>query len=102
MDKGLRLCVVFPVVLSCLGGGGGLSWDRGSGASFCVFREDSWCSTQPLSVSQPSPICFLLAGSEGKLTVVAQKMSVLSGEGPRRKLLLWWRTLSRRLNERDL
>jgi len=43
-----------------------------------------------------------LAGSEGKLTVVAQKMSVLSGEGPRRKLLLWWRTLSRRLNERDL
>lgn len=49
-----------------------------------------------------SPLCFLVAGSEGKLTVVAQKMSVLSGEYPRRKLLLWWKKLSRRLNGRDL
>lgn len=58
--------------------------------------------SQCLSVIKPSPICFLLAGSEGKLTVVAQKMSVLSGEDPRRKAASLVEEISRRLNEKDL
>jgi len=39
-----------------------------------------------------------LTGSEGKLTVVAQKMSVLSGEDPKRKQLLEWNRSTRWLN----
>lgn len=76
-----------------------LSQDRGNKASICISEKIVyWCSMWPLSVSQLSPVCLLLTGSEGKLTVVAQKMSVLSGEDPKRKQLLEWNRSTRWLN----
>lgn len=85
--------------LYCLYGRDGSAWIRDKGANFCVL-EEILDVTELLFVI--TFFLLLLAGSEGKLTVVAQKMSVLSGEDPRRKLLLWWKKLSRRLNGRDL
>lgn len=76
------LCI-FSVAFDCLYGRGCSAWVRGI---LEKIADVAHCDC--LSVHQQSLICFLLAGSEGKLTVVAQKMSVLSGEDPKRKLLL--------------
>lgn len=77
-------------------GSGVVGWD------FVLEKILDVAHSQCLSVIKPALACFLLAGSEGKLTVVAQKMSVLSGEDPRRKAASLVEEISSRLNEKDL